>query len=127
MAKNNKKCIVCGAEYSYCNSCSKDRQKPRWMNLFEKEDCKIIFEIGQAFEDGKINATEASKKLEGKDLSKIVSPSLRATIAKIKGVDKNIEKTEKKDKKISDEKVKVEKEPVKTDDKKKYFEKNDKK
>ena len=93
---NNKKCIVCGAEYSYCPSCRDDRNKPKWMNRYDKEDCKDIFKIGVAFEEGAIDAAEASKKLQGKNLSNIISPSLKETLAKIGLVKKETEKVETK-------------------------------
>lgn len=115
---NNKKCIVCGTEYSYCPSCKNDRKKPVWMNRFDKEECKEIFETGCAFEEGLIDTSEASKKLQGKNLTNIVSVSLRETLAKIGFLNKEKEvKAEKKEEKVIVEK-KVEEQPEKKEDNK---------
>lgn len=98
---NNRKCIVCGTEYSYCPSCTQDRKKPKWMSRFDKEDCKDIFEIGCAFEQKKISALEANKQLDGKKIPEnIVSPSLATTLAAIKTdkVFKEVDKTDKSEK-----------------------------
>ena len=43
MVKNNKKCILCGKVYSYCNSCSEFDHLPRWMECYCSENCKEIF------------------------------------------------------------------------------------
>lgn len=120
----NRKCIVCGAEYSYCPTCSKDRKKPRWMSQFDKEDCKIIFETGCAFEQGTIDASEASKKLQGKNLSNIISPSLKETLGKLGLAKKESEKKEEiKKVEVVKEEKKPEKSEVKNEDKKdkKFF------
>lgn len=96
----NRKCIVCGSEYSYCPFCFEDRNKPTWMNMFDKQDCKDLFDIGCAFEQGKMSANEAAKKINGKDISNIKSPSLKESIDKIKA-DKVFTKEDKKEAKVS--------------------------
>lgn len=105
----NRKCIVCGTEYSYCPSCREDRNKPKWMNKFDKEDCKDIFEVGCDFENGIIDASEASRKLQGKNLSNIISPSLKETLAKIGLIKKDKEIAKAEGKPIIKEEKKVEK------------------
>lgn len=105
----NRKCIVCGTEYSYCPSCRADMKKPTWMVRFDKEDCKEIFETGCAFEEGKIDAAQASSKLQGKKLNNIVSTSLKETIAKIELAKKDNKANTKKDENVD----KAEKETAK--------------
>ena len=41
--KLNRKCCVCGKEYSYCNTCGEDRNKPLWMLSYCSENCKNIY------------------------------------------------------------------------------------
>lgn len=49
MVKNNKKCILCGKVYSYCNSCSEFDHLPRWMECYCSENCKNIFNALSAY------------------------------------------------------------------------------
>ena len=49
MVKNNKKCILCGKVYSYCNSCSEFDHLPRWMDCYCSENCKEIFNALSAY------------------------------------------------------------------------------
>lgn len=49
MVKNNKKCILCGKVYSYCNSCSEFDHLPRWMECYCSENCKEIFNALSAY------------------------------------------------------------------------------
>lgn len=71
MAKINKKCIICGSEYSYCTKCGKDAKKPTWMNLFDVENCKNIYTTCTEYRDGVISADEAKEKIAKCDLSKL--------------------------------------------------------
>lgn len=49
MVRNNKKCILCGKVYSYCNSCSEFDHLPRWMECYCSENCKEIFNALSAY------------------------------------------------------------------------------
>lgn len=82
--RHGKTCTVCRREYSYCPSCAEDADKPFWMNMFCSEDCFNIFNVCADLEAGKINASDANQKLNGKDLSKVESPSIKETLLKIK-------------------------------------------
>lgn len=42
MAKANRTCFICGNGYHYCPTCSEDRDKPSWYNMFCSEECKDI-------------------------------------------------------------------------------------
>lgn len=68
---NNRKCLLCGAEYSYCPSCGADKRKPSWMTAYDKEDCKIIFETLSAYSMKKISNSEAKKIFKKIDINSI--------------------------------------------------------
>lgn len=61
---NNRKCLLCGSEYSYCPACAVDRRKPSWMAAYDKEDCKIVFETLSAYGMKKITDSEAKKAIK---------------------------------------------------------------
>lgn len=69
MKKNNKKCIVCGEIYTYCNSCSEFDKYPRWMGIYHEENCKNVFDIVSKFLSGHIDKEEAKEALSKCDLS----------------------------------------------------------
>ena len=71
MNKNNlRMCCVCHKEYSFCPVCNpEDRLKPTWHFAYCSENCKDIYNITSAFEDGRITDTEAKAKLEKLDLN----------------------------------------------------------
>ena len=68
MNKFNRKCIVCGREYSYCPDCSKDKDKPTWMNSYDTENCHTIFETLVSYNFKHITATQAKEIFDGCDL-----------------------------------------------------------
>lgn len=69
MAKRDRRCVVCGGKYQYCPTCSQDRNKPLWMNEFDTESCKDIFQICTDFNVGIKNKSEALTALEKCDLT----------------------------------------------------------
>lgn len=71
--KNNKKCIVCGKIYSYCNSCAEHRFKPLWMNIYHDENCRSIFNIAADYHAGKINKEKAKELFNECDLSNLLN------------------------------------------------------
>lgn len=70
MEKLNKTCCVDGVKYSYCNNCSDDANKPRWMISFCSENCKNIYEAVAGYGAGKYTKEEAKELLDKCDLSK---------------------------------------------------------
>lgn len=70
MKKNNKKCITCGAVYSYCPTCGADRYKPTWMNLYCSENCRTLFQKATDYTAGKLSIEDAKEYLSTADLSK---------------------------------------------------------
>lgn len=72
MNKNDlRMCCVCHEEYSFCPVCnSEDRLKPTWHFAYCSENCKDIYNVTSAFEDGRMTDIEAKAKLEKLDLSR---------------------------------------------------------
>lgn len=69
MAKN-RKCLLCGTEYSYCPTCPSDKHLPRFMTTFDSENCKDIFHTLVSNTIGDISDAEAKKILSELDLSR---------------------------------------------------------
>lgn len=72
MAKKDlRTCCVCRQKFSFCPVCnSEDMNKPLWHFAYCGENCKNIYEITSAFEDGRMTDIEAKEKLEKLDLSR---------------------------------------------------------
>ena len=70
MARKERECYLCGAEYRYCGTCSNDRMKPAWMSEFHNENCKNIFDICTRFNMNLISKIEAQDALKACDISK---------------------------------------------------------
>ena len=70
MSKNDlRMCCVCHKEYSFCLCNPEDRLKPTWHFAYCSENCKDIYNVTSAFEDGRMTDIEAKEKLEKLDLS----------------------------------------------------------
>ena len=69
MGKLNKTCLVCNKQYHHCYSCPTDLQHPSWMELFDKENCKNIFNILSRHGQKMIINEEAKELLNQCDLS----------------------------------------------------------
>ena len=70
MNKNNlRMCCVCHKEYPFCLCNPEDRLKPTWHFAYCSENCKDIYNVTSAFEDGRMTDIEAKEKLEKLDLS----------------------------------------------------------
>lgn len=61
---NNRKCVTCFKEYSYCPNCSKDASKPTWMVIFCSEKCKKIDGILSGHTAKRITDKEAKNQLK---------------------------------------------------------------
>lgn len=64
MANLNRTCCLCGTKYSYCPSCTTDRNKPSWMTVFCSENCRNIYNTTTKYGMKKISAVEAKKDLD---------------------------------------------------------------
>lgn len=61
MPANNKKCICCGAEYTYCFNCEGGRLKNAWRNNFHDENCRTIFNTAVDLKQGVITPDRAKE------------------------------------------------------------------
>ena len=97
MAKKDlRTCCVCRQKFSFCPVCnSEDVNKPLWHFAYCSENCKNIYEITSAFEDERMNDTEAKEKLEGLDLSRqeYFGESYKKSIASIMKAKTHAKKT----------------------------------
>lgn len=89
--KKNRTCATCGKKYAYCSSCYEDRLKPAWMNEFDCEGCKSIFEIATKFNLKMISQSEAQSAL-----NKIVLKPIEQYTKVIQNDIQNIMETPKK-------------------------------
>lgn len=64
--KNNRKCIVCGHEYYFCNTCQDGAIKPSWYLIFHDQNCHDIYDAVANIlpQQGKETAKEALDKLD---------------------------------------------------------------
>lgn len=69
MAKN-RKCLLCQTAYSYCPTCSSDRNLPKYMTTFDTENCKKIFDTLVSNTVGDLSDVDAKRALSNADLSK---------------------------------------------------------
>ena len=67
--RNNKKCIVCGTAYTFCNNCGDYSHLPRWKAIYHEENCKNIFEVASDYLAGDITKDEALEKFDACDLA----------------------------------------------------------
>ena len=98
MAKKDlRTCCVCRQKFSFCPVCnSEDMNKPLWHFAYCGENCKNIYEITSAFEDGRMTDIEAKEKLEKLDSIASIMKAKAQVIKKenkkteVKSVKKNI-------------------------------------
>ncbi len=67
--KHARICAICGKEYSYCGACPEYDELPRWMFLFDNENCKNIWEVINNYRAGKLTAAQAKAELQKLDMS----------------------------------------------------------
>lgn len=89
--KNNRKCVCCGLEYRYCNTCAEDVGKPQWYAIYHDENCRGIFKTVSDYLGNTITKEEAKVKLDACDLSKKedLKPSIVAVINDIYNTTEN--------------------------------------
>ena len=69
MRRGTRTCVVCGAEYIYCNSCREHASKPSWMALYHDDNCRSIMNIATEFMAGNITKADAKSELDKCDLT----------------------------------------------------------
>ena len=84
--QNNKTCIICGKNYTYCPVCNSGAaNKPTWYAIFDGQNCHDIYEICVAYRDKEISIEDAYNKMNNLDLSYLDSivPATKAQITEI--------------------------------------------
>lgn len=69
--KNNKKCILCGKTYTYCNRCEEFDHLPRWMEIYCSDNCRTIFNTLTEYSAKNITAKEAAERMKDCDMSDV--------------------------------------------------------
>lgn len=80
--RNNKTCIVCSKQYTFCTGCSEFDSEPRWKAIYCDENCKKLFEYASGFLAGEITKAQAKAGFDSCDLSYKASihPSIQKAI-----------------------------------------------
>ncbi len=96
--KYNRKCVICGKTYSFCNTgCAEDKDKPSWMTVFHDDNCREIYYTCANYEVGHYGTKDqAKKKLKKLDLTNKESfnPVVQDWIDDIMGTAKPAEESE---------------------------------
>ena len=66
--KKIRKCYTCGAEYDYCPGCANSSGGPEWKLLWDKEECKDIFNILSAYNMDLVSDAEVKEVLDAYDV-----------------------------------------------------------
>lgn len=69
MRKRTRQCIVCGVEYTYCNSCREHASRPSWMAIYHDDNCRNIMNIATEYMAGNITRADAKSELDKCDLT----------------------------------------------------------
>jgi len=78
--KAKRKCVLCPShEYEYCTKCKDKSLVESWRLLFDKEDCRDIYNILSEFAFGRLSANDAKLKLDRYNVPKLeeMQPVLR--------------------------------------------------
>lgn len=80
MKKDNRICICCGTSYKYCNSCAEYASLPQWKNIYDKMECKVIFDVASDYNAKHITKEEAKTILSKYDIKNI---NMKESLAKV--------------------------------------------
>ena len=69
MRKRTRNCVVCGTEYTYCNTCREHASLPSWMALYHDENCRSIMNIATEYMAGNLTKADAKAELDKCDLT----------------------------------------------------------
>ena len=69
MADYNKKCLLCGKDFKFCPTCYQKSPADAWKNIFDKENCRIIFNLVCDFAQKEVDVETAKDILSRCDLS----------------------------------------------------------
>lgn len=108
-----RKCILCGKTYKYCPHCRDYDSLPKWMTMFDRSECKEIFDAVSEFNFGNISALEAKNVLDkypNEDYSlytQITQKSIKEIDSKVNQIKKRATKSPKSIKENNEEKNEV--------------------
>lgn len=111
LMKHERICVICNSAYSYCPICGKYDDFPRWMFMFDNENCKKIWEVLNDYKAGIMDKEAAKVLLGGLDLSgrDHFNEGFLKTLNEILPVEKVEEKVET----VKSEQIKVDEQPKK--------------
>lgn len=92
--KNNKKCPVCETIYTYCPSCTEFEHQPKWRNMWDKSECKDIWNAVSKFYVEGVSPVETRDELLACELKNVVNANLKASIDNIFELAETVEKIE---------------------------------
>ena len=64
MRKRTRQCVVCGVEYTYCNSCREHSSQPSWMAIYHDDNCRNIMNIATEYMAGNLTKADAKSELD---------------------------------------------------------------
>ena len=91
--KNNKTCVCCGTQYTYCNRCNEYINEPAWKNIFHDENCKDVFHIVSDYNGKALDKNAAITNLKNCNLTVNFNESIKKIINELVGTDKKTEET----------------------------------
>lgn len=69
MAKKNRICIACGKHYTYCISCSDQRDLEAWHAIYCSSNCRDIYNIASDYIFGSATKEDAKERFCNCDMS----------------------------------------------------------
>ena len=102
MAKENRKCFLCGKGYHYCPNCAADRDKPSWYNMFCSEECHELNDILCANNFKRLSDEDACEKIKNIKVPRIAIEENRKKIEELLSVRKKAAKKVKPEPHISE-------------------------
>ena len=69
MRKRTRQCVVCGVEYTYCNTCREHASQPSWMAIYHDDNCRNIMNTATEYMAGNLTKADAKSELDKCDLT----------------------------------------------------------
>ena len=100
---NNRICLICRTQYSYCPDCSADSGKPLWMTVFCCDNCYNIYRILNDYGYGLLSASEAYAQLSKLDMSHVTDKTSLDVYSKLVSIAQKSESVKKRKTKSKNE------------------------
>ena len=94
---NERRCIVCGKNYVFCPRCPGGANLPSWLSIYDKEECKSIFDVCSSYKNGHLKKGDALIKLRSISLPQHLNDEYQKLVDEILFVEKKPPKRKKKD------------------------------